>query len=323
MLPFFVSFILLLLAWRFMTFDYKHMWQQVKESDLRYMSAAGIIFFLINFLLIWRWRILMKAVDLKAKRLSSMRWFFLGLFFSSSVPFSTVGNDVIRGLGLSKEVGHKTKIFASIVLDRLSGFVGLVIVAVAAYLFGHGIIKLGGVVVIAIATLSIISGAIAVLLFSHRIFSFACRAFTVWPKVKEKLMRFHYDIVLLKRKQKKGWEAIMISVFAQIVLAIEFYLAAKGMHQNIPLIYFTIFSPIVCVVTSLPSIAGLGSSQIAWVSLLPLAGVSLETAWGLSFINCAFIFVNGLLGGLFYVTTLSSGRIQYPQADGAFKRSSA
>ena len=64
------------------------------------------------------------------------------------------------------------------------------------------------IVIVAIAAMSVLSGAFVIVLFSHRIFSFACRAFAVWPKVKENLMRLHYDIVLLKGKQSKGWEAI-------------------------------------------------------------------------------------------------------------------
>jgi len=327
-LPCFCS--LALLTWLFMTIDYKNIWQTVEGSDMRYLSLAGIIFFLINFLIIWRWRILMKAVGLKAKRLSSMRWFFISLFFNLA-PISTVGSDVIRGLGLAKEVGHKPKIFASIVLDRLSGFSGIVILAVAAFFFGHGIIKHSmtegklGVVALAIAALCTVSGALVVVLFSHRIFSFACKAFTGWPRLKEGLMKLHYDIVLLKGKQQKGWEAVIISVFAQVILAIEFYLTAKGMHQNIPLVYFIIFSPIVCVLTSLPSIGGLGYREMGWVSLFYLVyGVSSKTAemaGSLSLITSAFTIISGLLGGLFYVTTLSSGRVQHPQAEPRLQRS--
>ncbi|MBF0570729.1 MAG: flippase-like domain-containing protein [Candidatus Omnitrophica bacterium] len=319
LLPCFLSFALL--AWIFITIDYKHIWQAVKGSDMRYMSAAGFIFFMINFLLIWRWRILMKAVGLKAGSLSSMRWFFIGLFCNLA-PISSVGSDVIRGLGLAQEVGHKPKIFASIVLDRLSGFAGIVILAAAAFFLGHGIIQ-NKLVILAIASLSIVSGMFVVVLFSHRIFSFTCKAFEAWPKFKENLMRLHYDIVLLKGKQKKGWEAIIISIFAQVVLALEFYLSAQGMHQNIPLVYFIIFSPIVCVVTALPSIGGLGFREIGWVYLLPLVGVPKEMAGGLSLINSAFTIIAGLLGGLFYVTTLSSGRIQCPQTDSGLQRSSA
>jgi len=314
-LPCFLS--VALLVWLFMTIDYKHIWQAIKDSDMRYMSAAGVIFFLINFLILWRWRILMKAVGLKSKRLSSMRWFFIGQFCNLA-PISTVGSDVIRGLGLAQELGSKPKIFASIVLDRLSGFAGIVILAVFAFIFGHGIIA-NKLVIIAIAAMSIISLGMVVLLFSHRIFSFACQAFAPWPKVVDNLMRLHYDIVLLKGRQRQGWEAIIISVVSQIVLAFELYLSAKGMHQNISLVYFIIFSPIVCVVTSLPSIGGLGFREIGWVYLLPLVGVSKEMAGGLSLINSAFTIIAGLLGGLFYVTTLYSRRVQYSQADGAFK----
>ena len=317
-LPCFLS--LALLVWLFLTIDFKHMWSVVKGADMRYMGAAGFIFFMINFLIVWRWRILMKAVGLKAKRMASTRWFFLGLFFSL-FPISPVGSDVIRGLGLAGETGHKPKVFASIVLDRLSGFSGIVILAAVAFFFGRSIVS-SKLVIIAIAAMSIISLGIAVVLFSHRIFSFACKAFASWPKVKENLMRLHFDIVLLKGKQRQGIESIVISIAAQIILAVEFYLTAKGMHQDIPLVYFIIFSPIVCVVTSLPSIGGLGFREIGWVSLLFLVHVPKEVAGGLSLVNSAFTIIAGLLGGLFYVTTLSFGRVQCPQTDVGLQQSS-
>jgi len=317
----FPSLSLVLLVWLFMTIDYKEMWHAVKGSDMRYMSAAAIIFFLINFLIIWRWRILMKAVGLKANPVTSAFWYFIGLFCNLA-PISTIGSDLIKGAGLAKETGHTPKVFASIVLDRLSGFAGIVILAAVAFLFGHGIIE-NKLVIIAIAAMSIVSIGFAVVLFSHRIFSFVCKAFAAWPKVMESLMKFHYDIVLLKGKQKRGWEAIFISIGAQVILAFEFYLTAKGMHQNIPLVYFIIFSPIVCVVTSLPSFGGLGFREIGWVSLLSLVGISKEMAGGLSLINSAFTIINGLLGGLFYVTTLSPRRVQYPQADVSLQQSSS
>src|SRR5476651_2311234 len=179
-----------------MTVDYKHIWQAVEGSDIRYMSAAAIIFFLINFLIIWRWRILMMAVGLKTRQMTSTWWYFIGLFWNLA-PISTIGSDLIKGVGLAKETGHRPKVFASIVLDRLSGFAGIVILAGAAFLFGHGIIA-NKLVIVAIAVKTIVSGAMVVVLFSHRIFSFACAAFTAWPKVKEGLMKLHYDIVLLK-----------------------------------------------------------------------------------------------------------------------------
>lgn len=310
-----------LLAWLFLTIDYKDIWLAVKDSDARYMIAAGIVFFLINFLIVWRWRILMKAIGLHARPVTSIWWYFIGLFWNLA-PISTIGSDLIKGIGLSKETGHRPKVFASIVLDRLSGFAGIVILAAAAFIFGHHIIK-NTLVMMAIIMMSLISAIIGIVLFSHRIFSFACRAFAAWPQIRDSLMRLHYDIVLLKGKQKRGWEAILISIGAQVILAFEFYLTAKGMHQHISLMYFIMFSPIVCVVTSLPSIGGLGFREISWVYLLPLVGVSKEMAGGLSLINSAFTILNGFLGGLLYVSTLSSGRVQYSQEEPDLQQSSS
>ena len=180
-----VSFLLrfglsaVLLAWLFCKIDFHHMWEAVKGSDGRYMTAAGLIFLGINFLVLWRWRILMKALDLKAGRFSSVRWFFIGLFCNLFLPTS-IGGDVVKGLGLSKETGDRPKVFASIVLDRLMGFSGIVIVAAGAFFFGRAIVQ-DHSIVFAITGMTAISLILGVVLFSHRIFMFTCRTIAFWP----------------------------------------------------------------------------------------------------------------------------------------------
>src|SRR5258708_1377126 len=77
-----------LLVWLFSKIDYVHMWQAVKGSDWHYMLLAGIVAFLLNFLILWRWRILMKALGLKVGRFNTLRWFFIGLFYNLCLPTS-------------------------------------------------------------------------------------------------------------------------------------------------------------------------------------------------------------------------------------------
>ncbi len=302
-----------MLWWLFKNIDYRQMAEAVKNADPGYLGAAGAVFVVINALVLWRWSILMKAVGLKAKRLSVIRWFFIGLFCNLFLPTS-VGGDVIKGLGLSKEIGPKTKIFASIVVDRLTGFSGIVIVACVSFFLGRAFIQDVSILA-AIAVMTGVSLVLGVVLFSNRIFTFACRAFAFWPKARQSLMNMHQDILLLRGKQKKAFVAVGLSVLTQLILAFGFYLTAKGMHQDIPLFYFVVFSPIVCVATSLPSIGGLGVREIGWVYLLSKVGVPQGTALGLSLINFSFMVILGLLGGLLYVLTLSSGRVQYCSSD--------
>ncbi len=308
-----------LLWWLFSHVDFATVTALVKQSDPGYMVLAGLVFFAINAVLLWRWFVLMKAIDLKVKRFDSIRWFLIGQFCNLFLPTS-IGGDVVKGLGLAKITGNKPKVFASLVLDRLSGFAGIVLVAVIALFFGHKIVQ-DTSVIWSIVIMAVVSLMIAAVLFSRRIFSFACRMFTPWPTLKNALMNVHHDLVLMRGKLKQGVLSIALSIVAQLILALAFYLTAKAMGQEIDFVYFIIFSPLVCVATSLPSIGGLGVREIGWVYLLAKVGVEHNVSIGLSLINFMFMVIVGLIGGLFYVFTLSSRRVQHHQTDSSLSRS--
>ncbi len=299
------------LAWLFSRIDYKDTLVAVKEADKGCLVGAFLVFFITCGLVLWRWIILLRALGLKFKRLSSTRWFFIGQFCNLFLPTS-VGGDVIKALGLANETGFKPKVFISIVLDRLTGFVGIVLVAFISFFFGRKIIGDSSVIV-SIVTMAIVSLTLAVVLFSRRIYSWACGAFSFWPRLKEGLKNLHHDIILMRGKHREFLATIVISMFSQVILAYDFYLVAHGMHQKIAFVYFIIFSPLVCVVTSLPSIGGFGVREVAWVFFLSKVGVHQNIALALSLLNGAFMILVGLIGGVWYVASFSSGRIQYYQ----------
>lgn len=306
----------LLLGWLFTKIDFKQIGAIVKSADPGYLALAGAVYFGINFLILWRWMIIMKALKLKVGFFSAVRWFYLGLFCSLFLPTS-VGGDVVKGIGLAKETQNKPKVFASIVLDRLIGFAGIVLTASFAFLGGHKIIDDASIIV-SIVGMAVLSAGLLVMLFSHRFFLWGTKVFSLWPRLKEGLMKLHYDVVLLKGHVKESVITVLLSSVAQLILAVEFYLTAKGLHQDIHLLYFVIFSPLVCVATSLPSIGGLGVREVGWVYFLSKVGVHQGVAVSLSLINFAFMVIVGLLGGLMYVATLSFRRVQHSQSGAAF-----
>ncbi len=303
----------ILLGWLFSRIDYKHTWAVVKDADHNYLLAAFFVFFTTCALILWRWIILLKALNLKFTRLTAARWFFVGMFFNLFLPTS-IGGDVIKALGLSSQTGQKPKVFASIVLDRLIGLLGIVLIASISFFFGRKIIG-DSSITLSIITLAGVTMVIGLVLFSSRVFSFVCKIFKKLPKVKETLLKLHGDLILMRGKHKQFLATLSISILSQIVLAYDFYLTALGLHQKIPLVYFIVFSPLVCVVTSLPSIGGLGVREMGWVYLLSKIGVSQNVALALSLINFTFIVIVGLIGGIWYVASFSSGRLQHHQAN--------
>jgi hypothetical protein len=312
LLPFLLRVVIsgALLRYVFSRIDTTHTVQILKSADLNYIFLSGMIFIAINGILLLRWFVFIKALDLSVPVPSVVTHYFYGLFGNLFLPTS-IGGDLIKIIGLCRNSSEKPKIVASVLIDRLSGFAAIVIVAIVAFAFGHKLIGDYALVVpIAFLTAGIL--AIAAVLFNEKIYSFMCRLFSWFPRLQKALMAMHYDIALLKsaHKYKEGIKGIMLSCLSQTVYAFTFYFTAKGLHQDIPIVPFLVFVPIICVAAAFPSIGGLGFREVGATYLFAKIGVTSGVAVSMSLINFLFMVMVGLAGGVLYVYTLSAGRVQ-------------
>lgn len=273
----------------------------LKTAEIGQIVIAFVIFLFLHFLLLWRWSIFMKAMNLHFKLFTAVRYFFIGLFCNLFLPTS-IGGDIVKAAGLARETHNKTAVVASVLLDRLSGFVAIVIVAMSAFVFGFGIIRniyLG----IPVAVLAIGCGTIAVILFNEKVYAFACRIFNKLPRFKKALMDMHKDVLLLREHPGKGWQAVAISCVTQGIFALTYYFCARAMHQDIPVVYFWVFVPLICVICSLPSIGGLGVREAGTAYLFSKIGVEPGIAVSMSLLNFLFMVLTGSIGGIMLMVT--------------------
>lgn len=299
----------LLLGYLFKKIDFQKTQDVLKSADLNFILFAFLFFIFIHVLLLIRWHIFIRALDLSVSIFDMVRYFFIGLFGNLFLP-SSIGGDIIKILGLCKGNDQKAKVVASVVLDRLSGFAGIVVVAVTVFTFGYGYVNEPSLLIpiVVIAAASIL---IAAFLFNTAIYSFGCRIFNAIPKIKDSLMKMHHDIGLLNNRKLEGFKAIGMSCLSQATLSVVFFLIAKAFHQDINFIYFLIFIPLICVASSLPSIGGLGIREAGAAYLFGKIGVDSGIAVSISLITFLFMVVVGLTGGLYYVITLYSRRVQH------------
>ncbi len=303
-----------LLLWFIYTkIDVEQTKEVLKTAKISYIVYAFLIFSFGHSFLIYRWWIFIKALDLVTTVMNVTRYFFIGLFGNLVLP-SAIGGDVIKILGMCKTSDQKPRVIASVLLDRLSGFAGLVIVAVFSFIFGFNLIE-NKMLAIPIVLMGVGSFCIISILFNEKIYSFFCKVFGKFPKLQKSLMNMHYDIMLLKDKPMEGWKAIGLSAFGQINLALCYYLLALGLHQSVNPVYFLIFIPIICVGSAFPSIGGLGVREVVAAILFAQIGVGEGIAVSMTLLNYLFMIVMGLLGGLFYVVTIPSGRVQHQSSD--------
>lgn len=306
-----------LLWYVFSRIDMEDTAEVLKSADLTYIFLAAGIFVFINGILLYRWFVFIKALDLLVPVKKVVEHYFYGLFGNLFLP-TAIGGDLIKVIGLCKDSSEKPKIVASVLIDRLSGFASIAIVAVVAFIFGHKLVN-DDTLIIPIVLMAGAILLIAGILFNEKIYSFGCRMFAWFPRLQKGLMTMHYDIALLKgaNKYKEVIKGIALSCSSQVIFAFTFYFTAKALHQNIPVIYFLIFVPIICVAAAFPSIGGLGFREVGAAYLFGKVGVESGVAVSMSLINFLFMVMVGLVGGFVYVYTLSFGRIQHYSSDAA------
>ncbi len=310
-----LSFSGALLAYLFHKMDFEKTLETLKKADLNYILLAAFFFLIVNVILLIRWSFFLKALNLQVSFLTAARCLFIGLFFNLFFPTST-GGDVMKIWFLFKNTEEKGKAVASVVADRLWGFLSIVLIGTVAYLAGHHLFQ-DQILLLAILILATVSFSAAFVLFHEKSYTFCCRIFSPFPKLKENLIRFHHTIALLKNKKWDLLIPVAYSCLGQIFFAFTFYFIAKALHQDINIVYFLIFVPLICVVSSLPSIAGLGFRDFGAAYLFAKVGMATGTAVSMTLINFVFMLAIGLVGGVIYVFALSPRRIQHHQADSA------
>ena len=299
-----------LLAWLFKNIEWKDILSAIRMADMGLLGWALAVTFLIQIGCLVRWIMLMKALNLSASWGQTFRYFFIGLFCNLFLPTS-IGGDVVKAIGMSRSVGNKAKVFASVVLDRLSGFGGLVVLALGAYLFGHQVIDAPSVM-IPVISLTVLSLTVGFMLFHEKVYTFCYRIFLPIPRVHKALMDMHSDVVLMKARKRTAVGCVLLSALFQVMGAFMYYLIALALGQHESLTYFLVVAPIVCAITFLPSIGGLGVREVGWVYFLARVGVDKGLAASISLISFFFVIVIGILGGIFYVTSGPSRQVPSP-----------
>ena len=289
-----------------------------KDADFFYLLAALVCVFAVYGVILVRWAVIIKALELRLARKEVVRWFFIGTFFNFVLPTST-GGDIIKAIGLCQDTRDRAKVVASIVLDRILGFISITIVALVSYFVARKIADekflFNGIIV-----LFLVSWGGFLFLVSGRLYSLACGLFNRWASVREKLWKLHQAFALIKEKLPFALLAIVISSLAQVLLGLSYFLTAKGLHQDADLVYCIAFAPLICVASSLPSIGGLGFRENATVLLFMKIGMTRPAAVSLSLLNLFYAIVVGLVGAIVYVCKISARRLQRDPSDPASHR---
>jgi len=271
---------------------------------LNFVGAACTLL-VVAFVSAFRWsRVVKEDIVISYRGLLSI--YFVGMFFNSFLP-TAVGGDFVKGYYLFKRSGKAAASFASIFVDRYSGFAAMVFIEALALVASYGVVyHIGGTGLLLVFILFIVTFVMASLFmwveFLHGwlIVIFARIHFY---KLNDKIDGFYRVFMSYKRKGLLI-RIFLLSLVVQGGVSFSYYILGMGLGIDAPIGYYFLFVPMATSAAMIPlSLAGLGIREGVFIFLFTGVGITREEALGLSLLWFITTVVISLPGAVEYVRT--------------------
>jgi uncharacterized protein (TIRG00374 family) len=225
-----------------------------------------------------RWQKVLEALEIRAGLKRLLSHYLAGQFVSNVLP-TTIGGDVLRVSRLSKDTGESPGTFASVVLERMTGWLVLPVITIIGFLVNPGLRELGTATHVALAlsggTLVALVLVLAAVASTHVGGRFAERE--GWRRFAGAL---HLGLDRLRRHPGAAVNVLLVGFAYQLVLVLAAVAAAKALGlEPAGLTALLAFFPAVLMAQVLPvGISGLGIRESAFVLFLGPLGVATEDA---------------------------------------------
>jgi uncharacterized membrane protein YbhN (UPF0104 family) len=244
----------------------------------------------------WRWQRVLSVFDAETRLPSLVNHYLAGQFVGNFLP-STIGGDVLRVSRLTTSSAVPgSSVFASVVIERLTGWIVLPLLTLAGLLLSPSLLGLGVASRLALAlslgTLALLAAVIAAAGSRRMAGRFAANE--GWTRF---IGAVHLGVDSLRRRPAATAGIIGVATVYQLspVLAAWFATRAVGLH--LPMVALLAFTPVVAIAQVLPlSLNGLGIREGAFVLFLGPLGVSTGQAVAVGLILYALTLTVSLLG---------------------------
>lgn len=243
-----------------------------------------------------RWRAVLTALGHDAPLSHLLSHVLAGQFVSNVLP-TTIGGDVLRVSRLSRETRESAASFASVVLERLTGWLVLPVITFVGLLVNPGLRHLGTAtqVAVAIASATLVGLGLILVGVASRRFG-RVGGHSGWRRFAAAL---NLGLHRMRRHPAAAANVLLVGFAYQLVLVLAALLAAKavGMGDGVGPTALLAFFPAVLIAQVLPiSISGLGVREGAFILFLHPLGIRDEQAIALGLLLYLLNLVVSLLG---------------------------
>ena len=305
-------------------------WRKVLDLAKQARPAYLLPFFGVSVALIGvsclKWRLFLRgrSVDLSMIRLMGL--YLIGYFFNNFFP-SNFGGDTVRSYILGRQIGSQERALATVFLERFTGFIAMVTLAVVAFLFSPAlrqepltkwsILVMGGGLI----------GVLVVIFWPGVLGWFVSpfRRFDLIRSLEQKAARFHGHITHFRGEYGLVARAMIYSYAFYAFAAVNVYYAGLllGVECSLPQLF--VVTPIVMLLAAFPLTPNsLGIWEWGFSVYLTSAGAAPEQGLAIALALRGKNLVISLLGGgLFLLEPETYGGEEVAEGAGVARNESA
>lgn len=288
---------------------WRKLYELISHIRVEYLLASIGIGFLINLSSSIKWYMLLHSQKVVVGLWRLYAYYIIGKFFSLVLPTS-MGGDVVRMYQLGRYTGQKHTAVASVFVERFTGLVTLVIIAIIAVvlnlkLFNEVWLTVGlaaGVAVLGVVIWFILDER--PLLFFSQILG---NKVTILERIFTKIEKIRKAILEYKNDKKALLWALINSLIFQFLAVVNVWVSALVFGSEISFVSMLVAVPVILFIMNLPvSIGGIGLMEFAYTFTLALFGASASLALSTALLIRAKNLLDAFIGGILY-TSVSSG----------------
>lgn len=263
----------------------------LRRTDPGYLALSIVMSPVLIVISARKWQLLLNARSAGAGLGACVNLYVIGYLFNNVLP-TNVGGDLVRGYLMGRRTGDASTAFAAVVLERLTGFAALVVIAVAALPFSPtGTWHLWVYGFVAGVSAAFCAGVWALL--DGRAARWL-RRFDRHPAVR-KAMRLHDALEAYRGHPRVLARCIALSFLFYVGAALNIHFSARAFGSDVAFADTFLATPVILLVTMLPiSFGGIGLSE--WAHMYALGRFGAPAAIGLS--TALLLRTKGVLLGL-------------------------
>ena len=260
----------------------------------------------------YQWQALLNGERIHVGIVRLFKLYVVGVAFSHFFP-TGMGGDVVKAYYVGQDSGNNAGSASAVVMSRITGFFGMLVVASIALLLWHTYFATGLTLLFVGLSLTVgcmIAGAVFSATLLPRILG------GKWTKSRIGRHRIvvsatRIGSALSKSVRRPGplMVATGFGVLFHIVACLNYYSYAAALNMRAPLFFYFMAIPMISLIAFLPiSINGYGLRESAFVYIFSTLHISIATSLLLAFAMDTQVLLFGAFGGFIYL--VMGGKVQ-------------